>query len=508
MINSIANALKRFSDALQHARTSWIPIQEDVLSQLEDRLTQRYYLEYPEELIDDLKWDPAIYAGVLRTLSTSGSAQRPVIVEHCGVLALHAQSEIHPLDLLMQSPLEQVHGALEATQQLGSKHRFAEMELFQARVLEHVTVSTLAAETLAFAAGIDPELAYSASLLRSLGHSLTAWNFPKEYSTALLSLPPDQPFELRLRQTVGFTPESLSSALILDWGLTRELVKTVKHLQKTEHRPRRQELKWGFGENDDLATKLITIAEISQSLADIVHLEHKANAIVFWPKLQQVFNELLGDYGLLLVLEQAREKLLRCSPHPISLPMPPVLTVMAERIETLEGRYAALKENSHLASMPADARRRIEQFYRTFDTGYDKSTEVIQLIEELAPLLGIAEIGILQRDNESESASPVYWYANSGKVGPRKVMLSSQFGSYRTIVTSFHIKTLVSGRDDKNSEIQHVALPLGMRFFGKQFLEVIWFSSTPGFFQNDSVALSEYSRGIARLFEDYRPAKL
>lgn len=503
MSNPIADALKRFSDALQHARNSWMPVQDEVLVHLKEGLSQSYYEANPDELLDDLKTDPAIFAGILRVLSTNASSQRPSIVEHCGVLSFELAEESHPIDLLLQAPQAQIQGALQNTQQLSSKHSFADMELFQARVLEHVTVSTLAAETLAFAAGIDPEMAFCASLLRSLGHSLSAWNFPKEYETALLRLPSDQPFEARLRQTLGFTPEALSGTLILDWGLNRELLQAVRQSPTATPCTPIQELHWRLDEDTDLTTKLITIVETSQKLADIVHIEHKANAIVFWPKLQELFTTHLGEYGLQLVLEQAREKLLRCSPHPISLPMPPVLTVMAQRIETLEKRYAALAENTHLKDMPTEAQRRIEQFYRTYNAGAKKQQEVLQLIEQVAPLLGIAEFGVFEKDSGSESATPLLWYSQMGNSGPRKIILRNHFGPLRPVVTSFHIKTLVRDKDVKDSTIEHVALPLGMRTLGKEFTRVASFRSISGFFRDDSTSLSEFARGLVRLMEDY-----
>lgn len=88
---------------------------------------------------------------------------------------------------------------------------------------EQALLSASSAELLASSSGIDPELGFSCALLRQLGLTLVAWNYPRVYSRAVAKADQDNKLEALLTRQLGFSPTSLGIRLAREWSIAPEL---------------------------------------------------------------------------------------------------------------------------------------------------------------------------------------------------------------------------------------------------------------------------------------------
>lgn len=495
MDNTVADAIRRLSAALKQACSGWIPVQDLVIETLEEGLSSGSYDENNDELIDDLKTDPAVYASVLRQLGSQHRGSGVQIIDTQYALEISHSHSFDPASTLGSLSHQELGNLLGRTRQLGASHSLLAMEEFQAAMIEEVTVATISAETLAFALGQDPELAYSTALLRSLGTSLAAWNFPKEFSTAFYKLPADISLSERLTKTLGFAPEMLGNSLVLDWGLTKDIANALNTNSRNK-----DSIGWSLTEDSDANNQLVQICEISECLAKVVHVEQQAGALDTWPAVQRAFDELLGPYGLQMVLEQAREKLLLSSPHPISLPLPPILEAMAKKLQLIEKRFSALKQNTYLDQMPADPRKRIQQFYRSYDSANAGPQNIFGLFDQLLPQLGFARATLYEKSTNADSMEPIYTFGTSD-IARQHIPLSRTFGYGKNVVTAYRLKSLVSEpRTRRGEHYFNIAVPIkGAKDLPQYILSV---SSMGNYFSPTDLQPQHYVRALATLLGD------
>ncbi|HPN73314.1 MAG TPA: HD domain-containing phosphohydrolase, partial [Candidatus Omnitrophota bacterium] len=71
------------------------------------------------------------------------------------------------------------------------------------------------------------EFGFLSALLRQLGITLVAWNYPAAFDRALKSVTSTQPLTTVLSSMLGFSPELLAASLVRQWGGSSELIYVV-----------------------------------------------------------------------------------------------------------------------------------------------------------------------------------------------------------------------------------------------------------------------------------------
>ncbi len=137
-------------------------------------------------------------------------------------------------------------------------HQMKDLTKVQEIRLAETTLSRLVTSKLASKAQVSKNLSISTSLLRQLGLSLIAWNYPRVFEKIWLTKTVDVSIDSEIRKILGFTPLLLAHSVIKSWEINKLFESLV-----TEN-PNEANLK---KENNDLALYLLTVCRVGESFS-------------------------------------------------------------------------------------------------------------------------------------------------------------------------------------------------------------------------------------------------
>jgi hypothetical protein len=207
--------------AHRHVTDYWIPmtasLKERILINFQDGTYQRDI----DLLLADIRSDYSLFIACLSELKTvielSGDGEDKVPGD--GILA--------PLRTLSPDVLEEfVTNLLERSH----SHDLESASFAQTARFQETFLSAGAAQELARSTHLDSETACASALIRQLGYTLIAWNYPTAYEEAMSALGDgDQlSFDTALSQRLGFSPQMLAIRVVRDWGLPADLEAALK----------------------------------------------------------------------------------------------------------------------------------------------------------------------------------------------------------------------------------------------------------------------------------------
>ena len=258
----------------------WFPVNIVALNQLRQNLTTGLYEGDRERFITDMRADFSVFAYILREL--------PKIVTPPAVLdpskALRDLSRKELLELL-KTPT----GSLASSS-------FSGIVRAQASRVSHSLVSCTTADVLAQKDGTDPVLAYSAALMRQLGHNLIAWNYPRIYTRALAQNNGDRlQLEQQLAKVLGFSPSRLIGQLANHWRFSPELKLVIGvEVQPLEFVRAGIEREVAI----DTGRRLQAFCEIGEAFAEVSDPEHFPEAAYKWGMVVERISGALGPSGV------------------------------------------------------------------------------------------------------------------------------------------------------------------------------------------------------------------
>jgi len=200
--------------ALSYVSNAWIPTNPRAVAAVRDGLRQGTYSGDPSLLLRDLKRDFGLFTFLLSRLATNNQSKHDpvsVIIEglHDGRIAQLIAEGKFPLERrTLQTAADPLSSIL-----IGQ--------------LNFAMISATSSECLAEANGFDGSYVFSCALLRQLGLSLVAWNYPHLFERAVFSRDSPDSLEVRLSQSLGFSPSLLAATLASQWGFSTELQQVV-----------------------------------------------------------------------------------------------------------------------------------------------------------------------------------------------------------------------------------------------------------------------------------------
>ena len=124
--------------------------------------------------------------------------------------------------------------------------------------LAETTLSRVVTSKLASKAQVSKNLSNSTSLLRQLGLSLIAWNYPRVFEKIWLAKNADTSIDSEIRKILGFSPSMLAHSVVKSWEINKLFESVVKE------DPNETNLK---KENNDLALYLLTVCRVGESFS-------------------------------------------------------------------------------------------------------------------------------------------------------------------------------------------------------------------------------------------------
>lgn len=204
---------RRLERACRYVSDLWFPANPALVSKIRATLNTDGAVNLIDELLLDIRSDFSLYTYCLKELLQ--------LLEKEGV---SAPKKSNPLELLRWAGIDRLRQILDGEDVTVSKHFFDGMSDVQRSRMEEAVISASAAQVLAATKDLDPELGFSTALLRQLGLTLIAWNYPGVYSEAISRIKScEGDLDVVIAQILGFTPSALAVALAQRWQLPAEI---------------------------------------------------------------------------------------------------------------------------------------------------------------------------------------------------------------------------------------------------------------------------------------------
>lgn len=162
-------------------------------------------------LMNELKRDLSVISALSRCLVSSPQVAR----KDRSLLAIHS------------APVETLRSLVTPELITKSKHRLDELQGWQSARMVETAIAVTAAQTLSSSYEVEADLAYTCALLRQLGLSLLAWNYPHVFRRALSIIRPGESLDSTLGKILGFTPTLLTLTLLRTQEASPLILKTL-----------------------------------------------------------------------------------------------------------------------------------------------------------------------------------------------------------------------------------------------------------------------------------------
>ena len=260
---------------LEHLKNGWIPVNHLASKLLQDRIKKGDFNTDRDALISEIKKDFGLLSYIFHAVSKDED-----FVEN-------------PMKLMQATSLDELDRIIDEVNQTVTIHSFVNSLKPQSLRFRHSVISCVTAESLAQSQGLDPDLAYSVAMLRQLGLSLVAFNYPRIYAKAISTLASvDEDIETLLHRGLGFSPRHLAAKLTL--GDPSPDLKIALGLETA------------VPETVSLGTKLAAISTLSEAYAEMNDPEHYPAVTRKWKSITQNLEDIIGASGVANLQKKCR----------------------------------------------------------------------------------------------------------------------------------------------------------------------------------------------------------
>ena len=357
----------RLERAFKHVSDYWFPVNTPLLKKIQNGLKEGTYDEDVDQLVSDIKGDFSLFTYCLRELSH--------------MLADEEDSDVssmqNPAELLRQSGIERLKVILSLEDGHVSKHSLQGSSDLQRMRFQEAATSAGAAEVLAESYDLDPELGFSAALLRQLGLTLISWNYPNVYQKQVSSLTSGVALDEALASKLGFSPSMLALRVVRDWAITPEVIGSVRagnHSEATELAE----------ESQAIASTLAKVAEVGEALARANNPDVYPSASDDWKLAEQEIQAQLGKNGLKAIHSRVLEhcqSYLELSPQLFKggLVLDPERKISSKRDNSISSK------NPYIESCSEEIKTLLAKLYQGLDKSSVSRDNLRVLINEIIP---------------------------------------------------------------------------------------------------------------------------
>ena len=369
-----ASVQRRLEKASQYVNDLWFPVNSELLAKIKLGIRGGVYDLDPEALVKSLSSDFSLFTYCIRELIQT-------LREENITLPL-----ANPMEALRLAGIDRLKSILEVEETQISKHSLMDIDQAQSLRLEELLVSSSSALALSVKFKIDEEVGYSASILRQLGHTLIAWNYPTVYKEALAELTTERSLDLIINERLGFSPTLLSIKILMDWGFPVQLCEALfidDHNDLEESEELDHEV-YGL-----IGGGLAKICSIGEALARANHPEIYPTAEQDWIEAKNDIAAYIGDSGFQYIQEIFQENLENYTTFMPELfhgglILDPEFHLLKhnQKHEEIRNPYIILC-NSRLAS-------ELKNFYNFIPAGVVSEESLIRLINTIIPESGFS----------------------------------------------------------------------------------------------------------------------
>lgn len=358
--------------ARKKVEVNWLPVNPHLLERIRDGLKSGAYDLDLDFLLSELRTDIALFLYCVK------ECRRRLCASAEGAMAV-----LSPEDLFRKAGLRVLRDVLTQPIDKFSTYAFDQTSELQLKRLRESMISASSAEVLAEEKDLAPELGFSTGLLRELGLSLIAWNYPEVYEDALGRLSSGARLDDEITKRLGFSPTLLAISLAKDWGLPSEIRVAMGDQEALDETPLQfQELV------QNTASTLEKICEVGEALARANSPEIYPTAKADWAFAQEEMERSLGHDTFKHIQARVKEN---CASYyelardvfDLSGGLDPIQRI--EESEITDG----FRQNRYVRYLPDSVRGELIEIYKEIDSSQTILRElVLQLARETIPHAG------------------------------------------------------------------------------------------------------------------------
>jgi hypothetical protein len=339
----------------------WFPADPALLDRVRTGLTSGSY--DLEVLIQEIRDDFALFTFCLKGLARQLAREN-----------IQPPQGTSPVEILRWAGLDRLRAIFQSDDDAISFHDLRELSDFQAARLKEALVAASAAEALAEHSAIDPAVGYSTALLRQLGLTLIAWNYPALYRRSL-SAQGTEGLDEVLSRALGFTPALLGATIMQDWPLSE----TVQTAVTEPNRQRRTAP----------PSRLEHICRIGELLARANDPERNPSAPDDWIAARREIQSTLGLHGLELIRARTTTHTRHYADLDI-VELHDLSTLDPARRVHLHTGAELLRANVAVKHCPPILARKIRDLYANIVPGKINRANINTLVREIIPSAGFS----------------------------------------------------------------------------------------------------------------------
>lgn len=356
--NQIPEVKQRLIRAHQHVSKMWIPVNPKLFAKVRKGILQGDYDFDYQSLVIDIKSDVSLFTYCVRELAKDQDPDGP--------------RKVSALSLLEKAGLAKLKELLNVELGAISTHSFDASA--KVNSLKNTLIAASTAEVLAPFYAVDPNTGFSAAVLRQLGLTLIAWNYPSVYKRALEAQKEGITLETALSSALGFSPLSLTVALITSWQIPLDAC----GLEHGAHVPPKS-----------IGAQIKKICEVGEALARANDPENYPTAAHDWDLAKSEIVKVLGVEGFSKINQQVKHT---CSSYADALPESFKDTEQLDPEKKIHVYQQALcyDRNPYLDQCTPGVRRKAEHLYAHLNNNGISRDNLAVLIREVIPVSGFA----------------------------------------------------------------------------------------------------------------------
>jgi len=365
---------RRLQRAAAYVSDMWFPANPLLLSKLQTAVQTDYFFSDIDSLITEIEGDYSLFFYCLKELTK--------LLQDEGIVL---PSTATPREMLKLAGVERLRQILSVSERNLSRHSFMAMSAEQKSRIEEAIISASATQVLAKTSELSPELGFSAALLRQLGYTLIAWNYPEAYQRAKNLVRQGLSLDVAVSKLLGFSPTMLAMTLSQKWGLYPGLQEAFDEQQEAAA----QEDAQSAMEAQAGAHVLVQLCKIGEALARANDPENYPTARRDWETAKTEIFTRLGPQGLTAIQEAVTEN---CQSYVTAAPalfrggfiLDPEI-----RIAAFE-RSQPIKRNPYVERCRAFLKRRFYELYELIANQTSSEDLVRVLTQEIIPAAGFS----------------------------------------------------------------------------------------------------------------------
>lgn len=436
---------KRLERACEHVNRLWFPVNPELLRKVQSSLREGRYDFDIQFLLHDLKSDFALLTFCMRELSTI-LQKEGISVSHCETVQ----------DVFDAAGIERIKKILEVQAHQISRHTPRTMTEDQAAILSGAIVSAGTAEMLSGRAAQNPETAFSAALLRQLGLTLIAWNYPSVFQRGITASKEGGSLDLALSDVLGFSPLLLAARVVRTWNLPAVLKFAVGGAE-------------ALGDADAGAHSLAaeggaaleTLCRVGEALARANDPERYPSAAREWTEVRVEIEQRLGQEGLRMIQERIADYAKEYATVQPTLFAKTTNLNPEFQIRNYVEKHL-FKNNPYVNQCGPELKKKLRDLYSEMMPGQVERDLVGQLVKHIVPFAGFQSGCVYTYDPGASALIPRLKFGDLDVKPLRGAGQETRTGGYHPVLTAFDCSAPITGAHE-DRDIWYIAGALGQR---------------------------------------------